>query len=165
MALINDPDIAFFDEPTTGLDPAARRGLWSVIEGMKAKGKTVFLTTHFMEEAERLCDRLAIMDHGKIIAMGSPADLIKEHFQEKAIEFEAEQPPPEDMLKGLPGATSVDIDAEEVILHSEDIAATMSGLLKYAENGDSSVQIKDLRVREASLEDVFLKLTGRKIRD
>ncbi len=165
MALINDPDIVFFDEPTTGLDPQARRGLWSVIEGMQAKGKTVFMTTHFMEEAERLCDRIAIMDHGKIIALGSPAELIREHFQEKAIEFEVEQPPPQAVLKGLPGATRVDIDAGEVVLHSDNIPATMSALLKYAENGESSAQIKDLRVREASLEDVFLKLTGRKIRD
>lgn len=165
MALINDPDIVFFDEPTSGLDPQARRGLWSVIEGMQAKGKTVFLTTHFMEEAERLCDRVAIMDHGKIIALGSPAELIREHFQEKAIEFEVEQPPPQAVLRGLPGATRVDIDAGEVVLHSDNIPATMSALLKYAENGEPSAQIKDLRVREASLEDVFLKLTGRKIRD
>jgi ABC-2 type transport system ATP-binding protein len=132
---------------------------------MQAKGKTVFLTTHFMEEAERLCDRIAIMDHGKIIALGSPAELIKEHFKEKAIEFEAEQPPSEAVLKDLAGATQVDIDEEKVVLHSNNIPATMSALLKYAESGQASAQIKELRVREASLEDVFLKLTGRKIRD
>lgn len=165
MALISDPEIVFFDEPTTGLDPQSRRGLWTVIEDMKEKSKTIFLTTHFMEEAEILCDRVAIMDHGKIIALGSPEELIKTHFQEKAIEFEAEQPPSETVLQDLPGATSVSIDEGVVVLYSENITRTMSALLKLSENGEKSAQIKDLRVREASLEDVFLKLTGRKIRD
>ena len=165
MALVNDPEIAFFDEPTTGLDPQARRGLWKVIGDMRDKGKTTFLTTHYMEEAERLCDRVAIMDYGKIIALGTPEELIRAHFQERAIQFEAEQPPPEAVLRDLPGATQVSIDADEVFLYSDNIPATMSALLKYAESGESTAQLRDLRVREASLEDVFLKLTGRKIRD
>jgi len=165
MALINDPDIAFLDEPTTGLDPQARRGLWSVIEDMRSRGKTIFLTTHYMEEAERLCDRVAIIDHGKIIALDSPQDLIRNYFEEKAIQFELEPPPPEIVLQTFPGTTSVAIDVNEVVVYSNDIPATMSAILKYAEKVDLTGQLKNLYVREATLEDVFLKLTGRKIRE
>jgi ABC-2 type transport system ATP-binding protein len=165
MAFVNDPEIAFLDEPTTGLDPQARRGLWSVIEGMRSKGKTVFLTTHYMEEAERLCDRVAIIDYGKIIALGTPHDLIREYFKERAIQFEMEAPPSQSVLHDFPGATQVAIDAGEVIIYSSNIPATMSALLQYAESGGSVGQLKDLRVREATLEDVFLKLTGRRIRE
>ena len=165
LALINDPDIAFLDEPTTGLDPQARRSLWSVIENMRTQGKTVFLTTHYMEEAEHLCDRVAIVDHGQIIATGSPRTLIQDHFKETAIEFDMEPPPPELVLKTLPGATNVSIDRNEIIVYSCDIAATLTSLLKYAEKIEASHKLKNLRVREATLEDVFLKLTGRRIRE
>lgn len=165
MALINDPDIAFLDEPTTGLDPQARRGLWSVIEDMRSKGKTIFLTTHYMEEAERLCDRVAIIDHGQIIAMDSPRELINEHFKESAIQFELEPSPSEVILQSFPGATQVMVSGNEVIVYSENIPATMSAILKYAEKVELTEQLKDLYVREATLEDVFLKLTGRKIRE
>ena len=165
MAFINDPEIAFLDEPTTGLDPQARRGLWSVIEDMRSKGKTVFLTTHYMEEAERLCDRVAIIDYGKIIAFGTPNDLIKDHFEEKAIQFEMEAPPSQSVMHNFPGATQVAIDANEVVIYSNNIPTTMSALLQFAESGGSAGQLKDLHVRKASLEDVFLKLTGRKIRE
>jgi ABC-2 type transport system ATP-binding protein len=165
LALINDPDIAFLDEPTTGLDPQARRNLWTVIEGMRSQGKTVFLTTHYMEEAERLCDRVAVVDHGNIIATGSPRELIQTYFKENAIEFESEAAPPELVLQNLPGATSVVIKGSEVTIYSGDMPATMSALLKYAEKTDTTGSIKNLRVREATLEDVFLKLTGRTIRE
>ncbi len=165
LALINDPDIAFLDEPTTGLDPQARHSLWSVIENMRTRGKTVFLTTHYMEEAEHLCDRVAIVDHGQIIAQGSPRTLIQNHFRETAIEFDMEPPPPEPVLKALPGSTQVSLEGSEVIIYSSDIAATLSSLLKYAENIEGGDRLKNLRVREASLEDVFLKLTGRRIRE
>lgn len=165
MALINDPDIAFLDEPTTGLDPQARRGLWSVIEDMRSRGKTIFLTTHYMEEAERLCDRVAIIDHGQIIAMGSPRELINNYFKESAIQFELEPAPPEIILQSFPGATQVMVSNNEVIVYSENIPATMSAIMKYAEKVDLTGQLKNLYVREATLEDVFLKLTGRKIRE
>jgi len=165
MAFVNDPEIAFLDEPTTGLDPQARRGLWSVIEGMRSKGKTVFLTTHYMEEAERLCDRVAIIDYGKIIAIGTPNDLIREYFKERAIQFEMEAPPSLSVLQDFPGATQVAVDAGEVVIYSKNIPATMSALLRYAENSRPAGQLKDLHVRQATLEDVFLKLTGRKIRE
>lgn len=165
MALINDPDIAFLDEPTTGLDPQARRSLWSVIEDMRSKGKTVFLTTHYMEEAERLCDRVAVIDYGKIIALGSPRELINEYFHESAIQFEMEPAPSEVILQSFPGATQVMASGSEVVVYSDNIPATMSAIIKYAEKADLTDKLKDLYVREATLEDVFLKLTGRKIRE
>jgi ABC-2 type transport system ATP-binding protein len=165
MSLVNDPEIAFLDEPTTGLDPQARRGLWSVIQDMQSKGKTVFLTTHYMEEAERLCGRVAIMDNGKIIALDTPHDLIKNYFEEKAIEFEIEHPPSKDALRNLPATTNIVIDGTDVVIYSDDIPDTMSALLKYAETEGLAGQLKDLHVREATLEDVFLKLTGRRIRE
>ena len=165
LALINDPDIAFLDEPTTGLDPQARRNLWTVIEGMRAQGKTVFLTTHYMEEAERLCDRVAVVDHGNIIASGSPRELIQAYFKENAIEFDSETPPPEMVMQSFPGATQVMVKQNEVTIYSGDMPATMSALLKYEEKTGNASRMKNLRVREATLEDVFLKLTGRKIRE
>ena len=165
MALINAPDIAFLDEPTTGLDPQARRSLWAVIKNMRDQGKTVFLTTHYMEEAERLCDRVAVIDHGKIIATNSPKDLINEYFHESAIQFELEPVPPEIVLKSFPGAKEVVVSSNEVIIYSENIPATMSAILKHAEKTDLTDKLKNLHVREATLEDVFLKLTGRKIRE
>jgi ABC-2 type transport system ATP-binding protein len=165
MALVNDPDIAFLDEPTTGLDPQARRGLWSVIEDMRSKGKTIFLTTHYMEEAERLCDRIAIIDYGQIIALGSPRELINSYFKESAIQFELEPPPPEVVLQTFPGVTQVMVSGNEAIIYSNNIPATMSATLKYAEKVELTGKIKNLYVRQATLEDVFLKLTGRKIRE
>ena len=165
LALINDPDITFLDEPTTGLDPQARHSLWSVIKRMRERGKTVVLTTHYMEEAEHLCERVAIIDHGQIIAQGSPRALIQNHFKETAIEFSMESPPPESVLKALPGATHVSLERNDVIVYSLDVAATLSSLLKYAEKVETGNRIQNLRIREASLEDVFLKLTGRRIRE
>ncbi len=165
MALINDPEIAFLDEPTTGLDPQVRREMWSVIERMRRQRKTVFLTTHYMEEAERLCDRVAIIDHGKIIAMDTPQKLIKKYFREKAIQFELEPPPSEAVLRTFPGVTNVAIDENDVVIYSDDITTTMSATLKFAEKEGLTGKMKDLHVRQATLEDVFLKLTGRKIRD
>ncbi len=165
MALVNDPEIAFLDEPTTGLDPQARRGLWSVIEGMRTRGKTVFLTTHYMEEAEHLCDRVAIIDYGRIIALGSPQDLINEYFKESAIQFELQPVPEKIILESFPGAIQVMVSDSEAIIYSNDIPATMSAVLKYVEKVDLTDKLKNLRVRESTLEDVFLKLTGRRIRE
>ena len=165
MALVNDPEIAFLDEPTTGLDPQARLGLWSVIEDMRNKRKTVFLTTHNMEEAERLCNRVAIIDHGKIIALGSPRDLIHENFQEKAIQFELETVPEKEVLQAFSGVTNVVVSNHEIVLYTGDIPATMSAVLNYTDQEGITDQLKDLHVREATLEDVFVKLTGRRIRE
>ena len=165
MALVNDPELVFLDEPTTGLDPQARRGLWSAIENMKEQGKTVFITTHYMEEAERLCDRVAIIDYGKIIALGTPDELIRNNFEEKAIQFELEYQAPEEFWMNLPGAIRVATDGNNVILYSNNIPGTMSAVLRLAEEKGLTGQLRDLRVREATLEDVFLKITGRRIRE
>jgi len=132
---------------------------------MRNRGKTIFLTTHYMEEAERLCDRVAIIDHGQIIAMDSPRKLINNYFKESAIQFELEPAPPELVLQSFPGATQVMVSNNEVIIYSDNIPVTMSSILKYAEKTNQTEQLKDLYVREATLEDVFLKLTGRKIRE
>lgn len=165
MALVNDPELVFLDEPTTGLDPQARRGLWTAIEDMKGQGKTIFITTHYMEEAERLCDRVAIIDYGKIIALGTPHKLIMNNFEEKAIQFELEYQESEVVWKNLPGATRVATDGNEVVLYSNNIPVTMSAVLRLAEEKNLTGQLKDLHVREASLEDVFLEMTGRRIRE
>jgi len=165
MALINDPEITFLDEPTTGLDPQARRALWTVIEGMRDQGKTVFLTTHYMEEAQRLCNRLVIIDHGKIIAQGSPAELIRQNFTEKAIEFETVTPIPEATLKSLPGVTRSAVEDGSTVIYSNKVTATIAALLDFTEKDRTYGELANLHIREATLEDVFLKLTGRKIRE
>jgi ABC-2 type transport system ATP-binding protein len=163
LAFVNDPDIVFLDEPTTGLDPQARRAMWEMIESIRKEGKSIFLTTHYMEEAERLCDRVAIMDHGKIIAMDSPHHMIEQNFKESAIQFKMKRHPEESALAALPGVTKVVVEEDDITLYSKDIPATISALLQLA-SGISS-NLSDLFVRQATLEDVFLKLTGKRIRD
>jgi len=160
LALVNDPEIIFLDEPTLGLDPQARRNAWDVITAMRNEGKTIFLTTHYMDEAERLCDRVAIIDHGHIIALDSPEVLIAQHFQERAVVFEA-QKVHEDTLLKLPGVTHIRCDGPEVTLYTTDAPATLASLVSR-NNGHG---LSDLHVRRATLEDVFLKLTGRRLRD
>jgi ABC-2 type transport system ATP-binding protein len=163
LAFVNDPDIVFLDEPTTGLDPQARRTMWDMIETYRKKGKTIFLTTHYMEEAEKLCDRVAIMDHGKIIALDSPEHMIEEHFKETAIQFKMDNPPEQDTFAGLAGVVSVALDEEDITLYSNNIPVTIDRLLDLA--SERSKEFSDLFVRQATLEDVFLKLTGKRIRD
>ena len=163
LAVVNDPEIVFLDEPTTGLDPAARRNLWDVIQRFQAEGRTVFLTTHYMEEAERLCDRVAVMDHGRIIALDSPDHLVRAHFSEDAIEFSQDDGLTTDELSALPGATRAALEHERFVVFSADIPRTMGGLL--AASQERNVAVEDLRVRRATLEDVFLQLTGRTLRD
>ena len=163
LAFVNDPDIVFLDEPTTGLDPQARRAMWDVIAGFRKKRKTIFLTTHYMEEAERLCDRVAIMDHGKIIALNSPEHMIEEHFEDSAIQFKMAVLPEEQILASLTGVTHLLTDGDEVTLYSNNIPTTISSLLALSLT--MNTQISNLFVRQSSLEDVFLKLTGKRIRD
>jgi ABC-2 type transport system ATP-binding protein len=163
LALVNDPDLIFLDEPTTGLDPQARRNLWDVVAELQRRGKTILLTTHYMEEAEQLCDRIAVMDHGKIIALDTPAGLVRTNFQEQAISFESLQPPPTEILETLPGVARAQVQDTEITMFTQDVPATMSGLLALANQGE--LHFDNLIVRRASLEDVFLKLTGRRIRE
>jgi ABC-2 type transport system ATP-binding protein len=162
LALVNDPDLVFLDEPTTGLDPQARRKLWDVVRDLQAAGKTVVLTTHYMEEAEQLCDRVAVMDHGQIIALDTPAALIHQHFAETAIEFVALGEPPRDRLASLPGVCQTIFENGHRTLYSTDVPRTMAGLFELVTAG--TLSFKDMTVRQATLEDVFLKLTGRRIR-
>ncbi|MEW6245042.1 MAG: ABC transporter ATP-binding protein [Bacillota bacterium] len=163
LAMVNDGDLVFLDEPTTGLDPQARRNLWDVVFSLKKSGKTVFLTTHYMDEAERLCDRVAVIDYGKIIAIGSPHDLIKDHFLERAVEFVQPALAGDARLSGLPGVTRVRGNGDRVTLYTTEVPATIAGLMELSEA--SGTPIKDITVRQATLEDVFLKLTGRRIRE
>lgn len=163
LALVNDPDLVFLDEPTTGLDPQARRSLWDVVEEMRAAGKTVFLTTHYMEEAERLCDRIAIMDHGRILALDSPEGLVRSQFTERAIQFTTpEGATPED-FQTLPGVLRAASEAGEVVLYSDTVQKTLAALLEKADA--QNLELGDIHLRRATLEDVFLKLTGRRMRE
>lgn len=167
IAMVSNGNIIFLDEPTTGLDPQARRQLWEVISALKGEGKTVFLTTHYMDEAEKLCDFLVIIDRGKVIASGSPAELIRNNFQETAVEFldpgltEDEK----EKLAELELARRLSYESEEkhIILYTEEVPKTVKGLLDYS--NEIGKPIDDIIVRHASLEDVFLKLTGRGIRE
>jgi ABC-2 type transport system ATP-binding protein len=163
LALINDPDLVFLDEPTTGLDPRARRGLWEVVRGLKQAGKTVLFSTHYMEEAEQLCDRVAVMDRGQIIALDTPEALINQHFCETALEFVALGEPPRERLAALPGVTQALFENGRPMLYSSDVPRTMAGLFELVASGE--LAFKDMVVRQATLEDVFLKLTGRRIRN
>ena len=163
LALVNDPQILFLDEPTTGLDPQARHNIWDVIQFGRQKGKTVFLTTHYMEEAERLCDRVAIIDHGEIISTDRPDALVRQHFHEQAIEFKLDEPLPAELLRGVKAATNVVSENGKTTIYSTSVPSTISALLELAEQ--RGIKLADLYVRRATLEDVFLKLTGRRIRE
>ena len=163
LALVNDPQVLFLDEPTTGLDPQARHNIWDVIQFGREKGKTVFLTTHYMEEAERICDRVAIIDHGEIIATDRPDTLVGQHFREQAIEFKLDEPLPAELLRGVGAATNVVVENGKVTMYSTSVPLTISALLELAQQ--RNIKLTDLYVRRATLEDVFLKLTGRRIRE
>jgi ABC-2 type transport system ATP-binding protein len=162
-ALVNDPKVIFLDEPTTGLDPQARRHLWDLISGIKAKGKTVVLTTHYMEEAEVLCDRIAIMDHAKIIALDTPKNLLKSSGVGSSIEFDAELSLEIDRLKSLRGVTNVSKAEHRFTLLTTDPELTLPDL--FALEHEMNFTPHNLQLRQATLEDVFLKFTGRTLRD
>jgi ABC-2 type transport system ATP-binding protein len=162
LALVNDPDLVFLDEPSTGLDPQARRGVWEIVRGLQRAGKTVLFSTHYMEEAEQLCDRVAVMDHGQIIALDTPEALINAHFRETAIEFVALGEPPHERLAALPGVAQALFENGHPTLYTADVPRTMAGLFELVASGE--LAFKDMVVRQATLEDVFLKLTGRRIR-
>lgn len=162
-ALINNGDLIFLDEPTTGLDPQARRSLWNIILEMKQAGKTVLLTTHYMDEAERLCDRVAIIDCGRIIASGSPQELIASNYQEKALEFCQPQLAADLNLGKVLGVTRMEVDESLVTLYTTEAAQTIAELMKVA--AARGIAINDIIVRGASLEDVFLQYTGRRLKD
>ncbi len=164
LALVNDPELVFLDEPTTGMDPAARRALWDLIREMKRRGRTVLLTTHYMEEAEVLCDRLAIMDHGRILVMGTVEELISRRFHELAVRFDNVDGLAEGELAGFPGVARVVHEEDHVtVLYTKDVAGTIGALIAAADA--RGVEPRNLGIHRPSLEDVFLDLTGRALRD
>ncbi len=161
VALVNDPQIMVLDEPTTGLDPQARRNLWSVIAAFRREGRTIVLTTHYMEEAERLCDRVAIMDHGRIVALDTPRALIREHTPGTTVAVSITDG--EARLDALPGVGHVEREDGDVQLSSTDPMQTVQALMDLNRSG--ILRFHQLRVEEATLEDVFLHLTGRRLRE
>lgn len=164
-ALVCQPDILFLDEPTTGLDPQSRRQLWEIITRFRAAGGTVMLTTHYMEEAERLCDRVAIIDHGKIIALGSPADLIASLGAEHVVEFALENGAPvtPEELYVLPGVQGVVTNEGKTRLTVDHVHQSVPALMRLLESRRAT--LSELVTHHATLEDVFLAMTGRHLRD
>ncbi|MBA0127132.1 ABC transporter ATP-binding protein [Haloechinothrix sp. YIM 98757] len=162
FALVNDPGLVFLDELTTGLDPQARLAIWDVIRDIRDGGTTVVLTTHFMEEAERLCDRVAIVDHGRIVALGTVPELIASTGAESTMSFVVDGSPPLDRLHALPGVSYAEHVEGRVIVHgtsarfAQDVMGVLAGI---------DARVHDLRSQQPSLEDVFLALTGRRMRE
>ena len=163
LTLVNDPMVVFLDEPTTGLDPQARRNLWEIISKMRSDEKTVLLTTHYMEEAERLCDRIAIMDHGRIIAEGTPAELISKMSVDSCLEFRNNGMFELSELEELPNVTKTLINGENVELFSRNPQQTLVNLVELSKS--RNMEVNDLHVRRATLEDLFIELTGRSLRE
>ena len=161
LALINDPEVVFLDELTTGLDPQARRAIWDLVRGIRDRGKTVFLTTHLMEEAERLCDRVAIIDHGRIVDVDSPAGLVRRHCPERTIVISTPDPAAEAALGGVAGVESVARAAGNVVVRARSVDV-MTELIRCL--ADRRIPVTDFQTIVPNLEDVFLKLTGHSVR-
>ena len=165
-ALVGDPKLLFLDEPTTGLDPQSRRQLWELISQFRADGRTVMLTTHYMDEAERLCDRVAIVDHGKVIALDTPRALIASLGAEHVVGFKLEasvSPVDESALRALDGVTALRRDNGAFELTSMELRRTIPALLSLLEH--RQLKLAELSTHSATLEDVFVSLTGRHLRD
>ncbi len=162
-ALVGDPDLLFLDEPTTGLDPQARRQVWDLVEHLKGSGRTIILTTHYMDEAERLCDRIAIMDHGKIISLGTPRELIASIGAEHMVEFSVDRQVSTDAFAGLDGVRLSRADDHTYQLMVSHLHEAVPAL--FAELARQGAVLSELRTHSATLEDVFVSLTGRRLRD
>jgi len=165
LALLPDPQLVFLDELTTGLDPQARHAIWELVRDVRAKGKTVILTTHFMEEAERLCDRVAILDHGRIVALDTPAALIHNLKAEERVIFNLDGGLSAALEKALSGAGRVEVQGQQVTVHGKNgrkvpLVSEVVSLLTQ-----DGVPFHDLRTEQPNLEDVFLSLTGREMRE
>jgi ABC-2 type transport system ATP-binding protein len=166
-ALVGDPELLLLDEPTTGLDPQSRRQVWDIVRAIKERGRTVLLTTHYMDEAERLCDRVAIMDHGRIIAAGTPLELIHslggEHVVEIVVDERAGASVALEALSALPAVRSAHAEGDAVLLTVDEPHVAISALIDFLRA--SRFALSRLTTRHASLEDVFVSLTGRHLRD
>ena len=163
-ALVSEPELLFLDEPTTGLDPQSRRQLWDVVDETRQRGHTVLLTTHYMDEAERLCDRVAIVDHGKLIALGTPRELVARVVGQEVVEFEAPQDGVNERALGeLPGVSAVRREGRSFALTVSGLHVAVPALLGHLDR--LGVGITALATHRASLEDVFVTLTGRRLRD
>jgi len=162
-ALIGNPDILFLDEPTTGLDPQSRLQLWEVVARFRETGGTVLLTTHYMEEAQRLCDRIAIVDHGRLIALGTPADLIARLEARNIIEFTSDPELSEEAIRALPLCLGCSKHGDKWQLRVDALAEAVPQLLSLIER--SGAKLVTLSTHEATLEDLFVSLTGRELRD
>jgi len=162
LALVNDPQLVFLDELTTGLDPQARRAIWDLVSGIRTRGRTVFLTTHFMEEAERLCDRVAIIDHGRIVALDSPPNLIRDLAVDSRVVFTADSQFDTSRLEGLPAVTRVEVVGDRVVVHGDGDRLVVEVVNALSASG---FRFRDFRTEQPNLEDAFLALTGRAMRD
>jgi ABC-2 type transport system ATP-binding protein len=162
LALINDPEVVFLDELTTGLDPQARHAIWDLVRGIRVRGKTVFLTTHLMEEAERLCDRVAIMEHGRIIDIDTPDRLVARHCPERTVILATEDPTAGERFQTIPGVDEVTRIGKQFTIRGrgDDLVTAVIHCLS-----ESRIRVTDFRTILPNLEDVFLKLTGRSIRE
>jgi ABC-2 type transport system ATP-binding protein len=162
LALINDPEVVFLDELTTGLDPQSRRAIWDLVRGIRERGKTVFLTTHLMEEAERLCNRVAIIEHGRIIDIDTPESLVSRHCPERTVVLATDNPLAEECLKSIPGVESVTRTESRFTIRGrgDDLVTEVIHCLS-----ENHIRVSDFRTILPNLEDVFLKLTGHSIRE
>jgi ABC-2 type transport system ATP-binding protein len=162
LALVNDPEVVFLDELTTGLDPQARRAIWDLVRGIRARGKTVFMTTHLMEEAERLCDRVAIIEHGRIIDVDSPQGLVEKHCPDRSVVLRTEDARAEERFRLLPHVVDVTREGNQFTIHGRGDGFVTEVIQALAEH---QVRVSEFRTMQPNLEDVFLKLTGHSIRD
>jgi ABC-2 type transport system ATP-binding protein len=162
LALINDPDLVFLDELTTGLDPQSRRTIWELVRGIRARGKTVFLTTHLMEEAERLCDRVAIIDHGRIVDIDTPDRLVARHCPERSVELATSDTGADDRLRQVRCVDAVSRQDGHVTIRGRGDDLVTDVIQCLSENG---IRVSDFRTVLPTLEDVFLTVTGHSIRD
>jgi len=163
LALVNEPELVFLDEPTTGMDPQARRSLWDLVLRLREDGASVLLTTHYMEEAEHLCDRVAIMDHGHVLEADTVAALVSRRFKERAVHFDTLPAFGPTDLETLPQVRRAVAENGETVLYTADVGSTIGALLERM--GQAGVEPQNLGIRKATLEDVFLDLTGRALRE
>src|ERR1700730_1233122 len=163
MALVNDPKVLFFDEPTSGLDPQVRREIYDIVAELRNERKTIVMTTHYIEEAERLCDRVAIVDHGTVIALGTPRELKERSGDKTRLEVRLARPDPQETLRSLDGVSDCRMLGDSYILHCRRPPPAIVSLVKYLESQEN--ELVSLEIATPSLEDVFIELTGRRLRD